>query len=73
MFFASPAERVKKDFRNVHFNQVKKKEITFTIKPEDLQFFDDRKHEWVAEPGKFKAYISSSSADTQNIVEFECK
>ena len=49
------------------------KEITFTIKPEDLQFFDDRKHEWVAEPGKFKAYISSSSADTQNIVEFEYK
>ena len=43
------------------------------ISTDPLQFFDDRKHEWVAEPGKFKAYISSSSADTQNIVEFEYK
>ena len=47
------------------------KEITFTIKPEDLQFFDDSKHQWVVEPGKFKAYVSSSSADVRNTVEFE--
>ena len=62
-----------KGFQKVSLQPGEEKEITFTIKPEDLQFFDDRKHEWVAEPGKFKAYISSSSADTQNIVEFEYK
>ena len=62
-----------KGFQKVSLQPGEEKEITFTIKPEVLQFFDDRKHEWVAEPGKFKAYISSSSADTQNIVEFECK
>ena len=56
--FASPAERVK-GFQKVSLQPGEEKEITFTIKPEGLQFFDDRKHKWVAEPGKFKAYISS--------------
>jgi beta-glucosidase len=28
-----------------------------------MSFFDDAKHEWVAEPGKFEAIIGSSSRD----------
>ena len=71
--YNSVAELRLKGFQKVSLQPGEEKEITFTIKPKDLQFFDDRKHEWVAEPGKFKAYISSSSADTQNIVEFEYK
>ena len=60
-----------KGFQKVELQPGEEKEITFTIKPEDLQFFDDSKHQWVVEPGKFKAYVSSSSADVRNTVEFE--
>ena len=42
-----------KDFRKVQLLPNEEKEVKFTIKPEALQFFDDKQHTWVAEPGKF--------------------
>lgn len=45
--------------------------MKFTIKPEALQFFDDKQRTWVAEPGKFKAYIAASSSDIRGTVTFE--
>lgn len=62
-----------KGFKKVELQPGEEKEIVFTIQPQHLQFFDDKKHQWIAEPGKFKAYISSSSADISNVVEFEYK
>ena len=40
---------------------------------EALSFFDDAKHAWVAEPGKFEAIIAASAADIKGIVPFELK
>ena len=49
------------------------KAVTLTIDKKALSFFDDAKHEWVAEPGKFEAIIGSSSRDIKGIVPFELK
>lgn len=49
------------------------REVTFTIGKEALSFFDDTRHEWVAEPGKFEAWIGASSTDIRNKVAFELK
>lgn len=60
-----------KDFRKVRLLPNEEKEVKFTIKPEALQFFDDKQHTWVAEPGKFKVYIAASSSDIRGTVTFE--
>lgn len=59
-----------KGFEKVSLKPGETKTVTFTIKGEDLQFFDEDKHEWVAEPGTFKAYIGASSADIKAILPF---
>ncbi len=61
-----------------HFDKIslapgESKDVAFTITPDDLKFFDDKKHEWVAEPGKFKVYIGSSSADIRAVDSFNYK
>lgn len=43
---------------------------TFTITRDDLKFFDDTLHQWIAEPGTFKAYIGSSAADIHHTIPF---
>lgn len=47
--------------------------VTFTVDAEDLSFFDDGRHEWVAEPGKFEAVIAASAEDIRGTVSFELK
>lgn len=49
------------------------REVTFTIGKEALSFFDDTRHEWVTEPGKFEALVGASSTDIRNRVAFELK
>ena len=49
------------------------KAVTLTIDKKALSFFDDAKHEWIAELGKFEAVIGSSSRDIKGIVVFELK
>ena len=60
-----------KGFQKVELRPGEEKEVTFTVTPEDLKFFDDKRHEWVAEPGKFKAYIGASSEDIRGTLTFE--
>ena len=60
-----------KGFQKIALRPGEEKEVTFTITPDALKFFDDKRHEWVAEPGKFKAYIGASSADIRGTVAFE--
>ena len=43
----------------------------FVIHQDALKFFDETKHEWVAEPGTFKAYIGSSSRDVKAKLPFK--
>lgn len=62
-----------KGFQKVKLAPGEEKEVSFTIGKEALSFFDDAKHEWVAEPGKFEAIIGSSSKDIKGVVPFELK
>lgn len=62
-----------KGFSKVHLAPGQEKTVTFTIDKEALSFFDDTKHEWVAEPGKFEALIGASATDIKGMVSFELK
>lgn len=59
--------------KRIEHKQGEEKAVTLTIDKKALSFFDDAKHEWVAEPGKFEAIIGSSSRDIKGIVPFELK
>ena len=44
--------------------------VTFNVTPDDLKFYDPTTASWVAEPGKFKLYIGSSSTDIRATAPF---
>ena len=62
-----------KGFKKVNLAPGQTAEVTFIITPDDLKFFDDSKHEWIAEPGKFKAMIGASSTDIRSTIQFSYK
>lgn len=62
-----------KAFKKIRLAPGEEKVVALTIGKEALSFFDDTRHEWVAEPGKFEALLGSSSRDIRGIVRFELK
>jgi len=62
-----------KGFKKILLNAGEEQVVSFTIDKEALQFFDDSKHEWITEPGKFEALIGASSTDIRGKVGFELK
>lgn len=60
-----------KGFCKVNLKPGETKEVTFTIDKEALSFFDDARHAWVAEPGKFRAIVAASATDIRSSVTFE--
>lgn len=62
-----------KGFEKISLKPGEEKTVKFTVKPDDLKFYDDKAGDWCAEPGKFKAYIGSSSTDIRATVPFELK
>lgn len=62
-----------KGFRKIALNPGETKTVTFTIEPDMLKYFDDAKHGWVLENGKFTAYIGAASDDIRSQVEFEVR
>ncbi len=66
-------EKELKGFSKVKLAPGETKSVTFKITPEELKYFDDKKHEWVVEPGKFKAHIGSSSKNINYSLPFEYK
>ena len=62
-----------KGFEKVWLESGETKTVRFTIGRDALSFFDADKHEWVAEPGTFKALIGASSADIRSEVCFDLK
>lgn len=62
-----------KAFDKIALNPGEEKTVTFTITADDLKYFDDARHEWVAEPGKFTLYIGSSSTDIRTKRSFTLK
>lgn len=62
-----------KGFRKVRLAPGEEKEVSFTIGKESLSYFDDARHCWVAEPGKFEAVIAASATDIKGTAAFELK
>ena len=62
-----------KGFRKVKLAPGEEQKVSFTVAKDALSFFDDAKHEWIAEPGKFEAVIAASAADIRGVVPFELK
>ena len=59
-----------KGFEKISLKAGEEKTVTFTIDKTALSFFDDKKHEWVAEPGAFEAIVGASSTDIKSKVGF---
>lgn len=62
-----------KGFSKVKLAPGETKEVTFTFGKDALSFFDDTRHEWEAETGKFEAVIAASAMDIKSKVSFELK
>ena len=52
-----------KGFSKIQLAPGETQEVTFLIDKQALSFFNDSRHEWVAEPGKFEAQIAASATD----------
>lgn len=50
-----------KGFDKVTLAPGETRDVTFTVKPDDLKFYDESSKQWVAEPGKF-TFIAAPSA-----------
>lgn len=62
-----------KGFQKVNLKPGEETLVTFTVTPDDLKFYDEATQSWKSEPGKFKAYVGSSSTDIRVTVPFELK
>ena len=59
-----------KGFEKVFLRAGEEKTVKFTLDKSALSFFDDTKHEWVAEPGDFEAIVGASSSDIKSKISF---
>lgn len=64
-----PAKELK-GFAKVWLEPGETRDVTFTIGKDALSYFDADRHEWVAEPGEFKAHAAASSDDVRSTVKF---
>jgi beta-glucosidase len=62
-----------KGFEKVNLKPGEEKTVTFTIDKTALSFFDDKKHDWVAESGDFEALIGVSATDIKSKIGFKLK
>lgn len=60
-----------KGFSKIQLAPGETQEVTFLVDKQALSFFNDSRHEWVAEPGKFEAQIAASATDIKSKVTFE--
>jgi len=59
-----------KGFSKVALNPNEEKQVEFVITADDLKYYDEETQTWVANPGKHKAYIGSSSTHIHSTIEF---
>lgn len=62
-----------KGFKKVKLKVGEEASVSFTIDKSALSFFDDKKHEWIAEQGDFEAIIAASSNDIKSSMRFQLK
>lgn len=60
-----------KGFEKIDLKAGEEKTVTFTIDTTALSFFDDKKHQWIAEPGDFEALIGASSTNIKSRIKFK--
>ncbi|MFX0099996.1 MAG: glycoside hydrolase family 3 C-terminal domain-containing protein [Candidatus Hodarchaeota archaeon] len=60
-----------KGFKKVLLEPGQKETVTLEISKSDLSFYSEKEGKWVAEKGKFKALVGSSSRDIRLEDEFE--
>ena len=60
-----------KGFKKVDLQPGESQIVEFEIDESKFSYFDDKKHAWVAEPGKFEILIGASSSDIRSKVAFE--
>ena len=65
-----PVKELKHFHKTALLNPGEEEEVSFTVTPDDLKFYDEATGTWISEPGKFKLYIGSSSTDIRGTVEF---
>lgn len=53
-----------KGFQKIDLKKGESRTVTFTIKPEDLKFYNNEL-EYVLEPGEFKVYVGTNSRDVK--------
>jgi beta-glucosidase len=52
-----------KGFKKVFLNAGESKEVSFTLNKRDLSYWDENKHNWRAESGKFTVMLAASLSD----------
>ena len=62
-----------KGFEKVYLEPGETREVSFTITPEALSYFDADRHEWMAEPGRFLAMVGGASDNIKSTVKFDLK
>ncbi len=67
-----PAKELK-GFEKIALEAGESRVVSFTIDESALSYFDDTKNKWVAEKGRFRVMVGSSSADIRSTAEFDLK
>ena len=57
-------------FEKVALEPGETKQVSYTIGDDDLKYFDEERHEWVAERGSFTVYVGASAADIRGKVKY---
>ena len=60
-----------KDFAKVSLKPGETKSVAFSFSASDLRCWDEQSHSWQTLHGRYKAYISSSSADIRGTADFD--
>lgn len=60
-----------KGFKKVFLEPGEEQEVVFTVDKKALSFFDPAKHDWIAEPGTFEAWVGASSTDIKSKITFK--
>lgn len=62
-----------KGFKKVELEPGETKVVKFELGRDALSYFDEKKHDWVMEPGEFEILVGSSSADIRNKAKFKAE
>ena len=52
-------------FERISLRPGETRAVSFTVSPERLGFWDEKRKAWVVEPGAFEVMVGSSSADVR--------